>query len=121
MKSQWTLILALVFALIVAIFAVINVNPVEVQYLFGTASWPLILVILGSAVMGAIAAVAAGIFRLLQQQKRMKQLQKENEALQKKVHEHEENEQLRKQNYELGQSKKLEQTKASETEENDED
>jgi putative membrane protein len=121
MKGQWTLILALVFALIVAIFAVVNVNVVEVHYVFGTTSWPLILVILGSAVMGAFAAGAAGIFRLLQQQKRMKQLQKENEVLKNKVHEHEENEKLRKQNYELNQSKSLEQTKSNETKENNED
>jgi putative membrane protein len=106
MKGQWTLILALVFALIVAIFAVINVDAVEVHYVFGIANWPLILVIIGSAVMGAIATLAAGIFRLIQQQKRLKQLQKENEALQKKINEHKENEQLRKQNYELNQSKK---------------
>ncbi|KAA0549281.1 DUF1049 domain-containing protein [Bacillus sp. BGMRC 2118] len=111
MKGQWTLILALLFALIVAIFAVINVNPVEVDYLFGVANWPLILVILGSSVMGAIAAGSIGIFRLLQQQRRIKQLQKENQELQKKLHDHGQNEQLRKQNYELQQnSSKIEET-----------
>ncbi|MFZ3588291.1 LapA family protein [Bacillus sp. DJP31] len=81
MKGQWTLILALVFALIVAVFAVINVNTVEVHYMFGTASWPLILVILSSAIMGAIAAFAAGIFRFMHVQKQLKHLQKENESL----------------------------------------
>ncbi|MBM6619710.1 LapA family protein [Bacillus suaedaesalsae] len=101
MKGQWTLILALLFALIVAVFAVINVNPVEVDYLFGVANWPLILVILGSSVMGAIAAGSIGIFRLLQQQRKIKHLQKENNELQKKLHDHEQNDQLRKQNYEL--------------------
>lgn len=108
MKGQWTLILALLFALIVAIFAVINVNPVEVDYLFGVANWPLILVILGSSVMGAIAAGAIGIFRLLQQQRKIKQLQKENRELQKKVNDHEQNEQLRTQNFELQNSAKAE-------------
>ncbi len=83
MKGQWTLILALVFALIVAIFAVINVNVVEVHYFFGTASWPLILVILGSALMGAFAVGAAGFFRVIQLQKERKQLQKEIELLRK--------------------------------------
>ncbi len=83
MKGQWTLILALVFALIVAVFAVINVNTVEVHYMFGTAAWPLILVILGSAVMGAIAASALGIFRLMHLQKQVKLLQRENELVRK--------------------------------------
>jgi putative membrane protein len=110
MKGQWTLILALLFALVVAIFAVINVNPVEVDYMFGTSSWPLILVILGSAAMGALAVGAAGLFRIIFLQKKVKQFQKENEQLKKKVNEHEENEQLRKQNYESSNEKKIETT-----------
>lgn len=52
MNKQWTIIFALLFTLIVAIFAVINVRAVEVDYLFGTAEWPLILVILGSVLIG---------------------------------------------------------------------
>ncbi|MFD1736070.1 lipopolysaccharide assembly LapA domain-containing protein [Bacillus salitolerans] len=100
MKNQWILIVALLFALIVAVFAVVNVNPVRVDYVFGVSEWPLILVILGSAVLGAFAVGAAGIFRLIMLQKNIKQLQKENEQLRKKVNEHVENEQLRKQNYE---------------------
>lgn len=41
MRGQTYIISALVFALIVAIFAVINVDPVEVNYLFttGEAQW----------------------------------------------------------------------------------
>ncbi|MEC1242199.1 DUF1049 domain-containing protein, partial [Bacillus paralicheniformis] len=42
MNKQWTLIAALIFTLIVAVFAVINVEPVKVDFLFGTAEWPLI-------------------------------------------------------------------------------
>ncbi|WP_456278156.1 LapA family protein [Bacillus sp. AK128] len=116
MKGQWTLIIALVFALIVAIFAVINVNPVSVDYLFGTASWPLILVILGSAAMGAFAVGAAGLFRVLLLQKRVRQLQKENEQLKKKVNEHLQNEDLRKQNYLKGNENKKEDTQEEEVE-----
>ncbi|QXG62950.1 DUF1049 domain-containing protein, partial [Bacillus spizizenii] len=52
MNKQWTIIFALIFTLIVAIFAVINVRSVEVDYLFGRSEWPLILVILGSVLMG---------------------------------------------------------------------
>jgi lipopolysaccharide assembly protein A len=121
LKDQWTLILALIFALIVAIFAVVNVNPVEVHYVFGMAEWPLILVIIGSAVMGAIAVGAAGIFRLLLLQKRLRQTQKENEQLKKKVFEHEENEQLRKKNHEREHEKNLDviEEEHTKTEENE--
>ncbi|MGD6840867.1 LapA family protein, partial [Bacillus thuringiensis] len=45
MKFQWTLLLGIFFALVVSVFAVINVDPVTVNYFFGEADWPLILVI----------------------------------------------------------------------------
>ena len=64
MKIQWNLILGLIFALIVAIFAVINVDPVRVNYLFGEAQWPLILVIIGSVLMGGLIVGSVGLFRL---------------------------------------------------------
>jgi uncharacterized protein YacL len=47
MKMQWTLIAGLVFALLTGIFAVINVDSVQVNLLFNTVQIPLILLILG--------------------------------------------------------------------------
>lgn len=79
MKFQWNLILGLIFALIVAIFAVINVDPVRVNYLFGEAEWPLILVIIGSVLMGGLIVGSVGLFRLFVVQRKVKALQKENE------------------------------------------
>jgi lipopolysaccharide assembly protein A len=78
MKFQWTLLLGISFALIVAVFAVINVDPVTVNYLFGQAEWPLILVILGSVLMGGIIIGSVGLFRLYVVQRRVKALEKEN-------------------------------------------
>jgi len=78
MKFQWSLLLALVFAIIVAIFAVVNVDSVPVNYVFGTAQWPLILVILGSALLGAIVSGSVAIFRSFVWQRRVKQLEKDN-------------------------------------------
>jgi uncharacterized integral membrane protein len=49
MKFQWSLLIGLIFAVIIAVFAVVNVDTVPVNYVFGNAEWPLILVILGSA------------------------------------------------------------------------
>lgn len=93
MKGQWSLILAFLFAIIVALFAVINVEPVEFDYLFGTADWPLILIILGSVSMGGIIVASAGIFRLFVLQRKVKGLEKENAAL--KVEIENKNEQLK--------------------------
>ncbi|TYR76795.1 DUF1049 domain-containing protein [Rossellomorea vietnamensis] len=81
MKIQWNLILGLIFALIVAIFAVINVDPVRVNYLFGEAQWPLILVIIGSVLMGGLIVGSVGLFRLYVIQRKLKALQKENDRL----------------------------------------
>jgi len=78
MKFQWSLLLALIFAVIVAIFAVVNVDPVPVNYVFGTAQWPLILVILGSALLGAFVSGSVAIFRSFVLQRRVKQLEKDN-------------------------------------------
>ncbi|ASB88111.1 uncharacterized protein S101395_01602 [Bacillus sonorensis] len=80
MNKQWTLIAALIFTLIVAIFAVINVEPVKVDFLFGTAEWPLILVILASVLMGALIIGSAGAFQVMRLKKEVRALRKEERA-----------------------------------------
>jgi lipopolysaccharide assembly protein A len=87
MKFQWTLLLGIAFALIVAVFAVINVNPVTVNYLFGEAKWPLILVILSSVLMGGIIVGSVGLFRMFVLQREVKALKKQNQALEEKLSE----------------------------------
>lgn len=82
MKFQWTLILGIIFAFIVAVFAVINVDAVEVNYFFGYAEWPLILVILGSVLMGGIIIGSVGLFRIYALSQKIKALEKENKRLQ---------------------------------------
>jgi len=81
MKRQWSLILAIIFAIIIAIFAVINVEPVEVDYLFGKAEWPLVLIILGSVFMGGFIIASAGVVRILTIHRRLKVAEKENAKL----------------------------------------
>lgn len=71
----------LLFAVIIAIFAVINVNPVEVNFLFGYADVPLILLILGSALFGGLAVGMFGIYRLFRTQRELKKLRLEHDKL----------------------------------------
>ncbi|MCY7918005.1 lipopolysaccharide assembly LapA domain-containing protein [Bacillus vallismortis] len=89
MNKQWTIIFALIFTLIVAIFAVINVRSVEVDYLFGRSEWPLILVILGSVLMGALIVFSAGIFQVMKLKREIKALRKENKTAQGTIHKQE--------------------------------
>lgn len=77
MKFQWSLLIGLIFAVIIAVFAVVNVETVPVNYVFGNAEWPLILVILGSALLGALLSGSVAIFRSFVLQRKVKQLEKE--------------------------------------------
>ncbi|WP_051353128.1 LapA family protein [Thalassobacillus devorans] len=74
MKGQYYWILALIFALLIAVFAVINVDPVEVNYLFGSGEAPLILVILISVLMGGIVTATLGAVRVYRLQREVKKL-----------------------------------------------
>ncbi|QFF99538.1 DUF1049 domain-containing protein [Psychrobacillus glaciei] len=77
MKFQWSLLFGLLFALMIALFAVYNVGAVPVDYVFGTAEWPLILVILGSALLGALLSGSVAIYRSFVLSRKVKQLEKE--------------------------------------------
>ncbi|ANE49082.1 hypothetical protein SY83_20730 [Paenibacillus swuensis] len=74
MKTQWMLISVLIFALIIALFAVLNVDPVLINYAFGEAQVPLILVILGSALLGGLTVGLFGIVRQYKLQRRIRTL-----------------------------------------------
>ncbi|MCL1697274.1 MULTISPECIES: lipopolysaccharide assembly protein LapA domain-containing protein [unclassified Lysinibacillus] len=72
MKRQWNLILAIIVVLIIAIFSVINVDQVTVNYLFGKAEWPLILVIIGSVLLGALLVGLISMMKIYQLQRALK-------------------------------------------------
>jgi len=84
MKFQWSLLLGIIFALIVAVFAVINVDPVSVNYVFGEGQWPLILVILISVLLGGLIIGSAGIIRIYSLQRKIKTLEKEKREVERK-------------------------------------
>ncbi|AYV67307.1 DUF1049 domain-containing protein [Niallia circulans] len=94
MKFQWNMLLGIIFALIVAVFAVINVEPVSVNYLFGEGDWPLILVILISVLLGGLIIGSAGIIRIYSLQRKIKTLEKEKKALEQKTDDKKEKEKV---------------------------
>lgn len=77
MKLQWLILLGLLFAVIIALFAIANVDAVPVNYLFGEADWPLILVILGSALLGFLLSGVFALGRLYGLRRKVKSLEKE--------------------------------------------
>ncbi|WP_028609352.1 LapA family protein [Paenibacillus harenae] len=76
MKGQGGLVAALAFALLIAIFAVINVGSVEVNFLFTKATLPLILVILASTLLGGVTAMLLGMIRQIRLNRTVKSLEK---------------------------------------------
>src|SRR6185312_5672402 len=80
MKLQWTFLLGLLFAIVIAVFSVINVEAVPINYVFGKAEWPLVLIILCSALLGAAISGIVGVFRSVQSNRRIKELLKEMNA-----------------------------------------
>lgn len=70
------LIVALFFALCVAIFAVINVRSTPIHYIFGVSNVPLVLIILGSACFGGLIVGligAVGHLKWRRERRRMRQ------------------------------------------------
>ncbi|MEC5422070.1 lipopolysaccharide assembly protein LapA domain-containing protein [Virgibacillus sp. C22-A2] len=85
MKGQTYVILAIIFVIIVAVFAVTNVEPVEVNYLFWSGESPLILLILFSVLMGGIITASVGAVKFFQLQREVKRLQTENKKMSSKL------------------------------------
>lgn len=79
MKTQWAIVVGLIIAIIIAVFATVNVTDVPIDYVFGEARWPLILVILGSVFAGFIISFCFSAVRMIGAQRRSKQIQKELE------------------------------------------
>lgn len=80
MKNQWRVVIGLILVLIVVIFAVLNSQTVPVNFGFTKITGPLILIILGSAILGALIGLLTSTTTLLKQKKQVKELQSEIEV-----------------------------------------
>jgi uncharacterized integral membrane protein len=97
---QFILVSALIFALLVAVFAISNANEVIVKFPWGSYPISQAVVILGSAAVGSVVVLLLGLFsqiklrfKLWEFQGRIKKLEKEIQNLQ------EENEKYREMNF----------------------
>lgn len=86
MKAQWAILIGIVLAIVIAIFAVFNGEAVPVNYLFGEAQWPLILVILGSALIGALISGLFAMTRSFTLSRRVKVLETEKSKRDAELH-----------------------------------
>lgn len=70
---DWRFVLSLLFALIVAIFAILNSGSVEVNFLFTKINISQALIILGSAVLGAVTVMLLNLVRWVRMNSKLKQ------------------------------------------------
>ncbi len=83
--GSFYLILGLVFSLIIAIIALANTEQVTVSYIFGRAEMPLILLILGSAFVGALVMGFFALFRGIRNAFAFREMRSRQEKLEKQV------------------------------------
>ena len=82
MKNQWRIILGLVLALLIVIFAVINTMEVKLNFGFAEITAPLIIVVIGSAFVGAVIMALVATGTIWQKKREIKHLNKTVSSLQ---------------------------------------
>ncbi len=87
MKSQWAVIVALLFSLLVAIFAIVNNEPVTINFLFATMETSAVLVILGSAAAGALIMGFLSLIRNIKVNAKTRELKEKVAELEKQIKE----------------------------------
>lgn len=87
MKNQWRLYLSLFFAFVIIIFAILNNQSVSISFGFTAFSAPLILVIFGSAFIGALIVSLVVTSSYWRQTKEIKELKQQVTQLEKTIDE----------------------------------
>lgn len=82
MKRQGRLMISFAMVVIIVIFSVINTKNVAVSFGFKEYQWPLIFIILGSAIFGALIVILTSYSSLWRKGKEVKNLKKEVKSYQ---------------------------------------
>ncbi|MGM0124204.1 hypothetical protein IGI37_001578 [Enterococcus sp. AZ194] len=77
MKKQWRVFIGFLLVLIIVIFAVLNNTDVRISFGFTTLSAPLILILICSAIIGALIVLLTSTTTMWQQRKTIEQQEKE--------------------------------------------
>ncbi len=85
--SQLGVIMALIFSLLIAIFALANNQPIIVNYLYGKTEISAVIVILGAAILGAFVIFLLNMFKQIKTGFRLRSLQSELSEVRSQVNE----------------------------------
>lgn len=84
---QILFIFSLIFAILVSIFAVMNSEPVTIKLLWKQFQFSQAIVILGSAVFGAVIVALLGVFNKVKSTLKIRELQNKIKSLEKEIEE----------------------------------
>lgn len=76
MKNQWRIVVSILLVIVVAVFAILNVESVPVSFGFTTVHWPLILILLVSILIGAVLMILFSTINTVQHNRAYKELEK---------------------------------------------
>lgn len=79
MKKQWSTVLIIALTLLVVIFAVMNVDPVSINFGFTLVSIPLVIVIIGMLLIGMTIVAIWSTSLVLKERRKQQKLQKKLE------------------------------------------
>jgi len=83
--SQLCVLLALVLSLVIALLAIANNQPVALNYLYGSKEVSTVVVILGSAILGALTTFILGLFGIIKKRLQLRGLRNEVKMLKEKL------------------------------------
>lgn len=74
MRKQWSTVLLIVLLLIVVMFSVLNVDPVNINFGFTMLEMPLVVVIIGTLLIGVLMAVIWSTTIVMRERSKIKKL-----------------------------------------------
>lgn len=77
MRKQWGLLFTLIFTLIVVLFSIANEERVSFSYIFGYVRIPLIFVIIGSVLIGAMIVGFPTYYKTYRQKHQIRRLERQ--------------------------------------------
>lgn len=81
MKKQWSTVLMIFLVFIVVIFAVLNVEPVDINFGFTVFEVPLVIVIIGTLLIGILIAVTWSTTIIMKERSKLKKMNQELETI----------------------------------------
>lgn len=111
LKKQWSTVLIIALVLIVVVFAVLNVDPVNINVGFATFDIPLVLVIIGTLLIGVLITVMGSTTILFREKNKIKKMDRMLEQEKTKASDEQENLKTKYQNEKTTLEKQYEEEK----------